>query len=178
MIRNVATKSSNGIYVIPSPSEILPIEQVDTDQLLRIIALARAEFDLVFIDLPSVWTNWSLSVAAKSDSTVLVVEQNLDHLRQAKRCFGLFREVGIPAKKVKVLVNRTSKGLFKSISLQDVADTVGCEVIAAIREDRGELSQAIDEGKLVSTIARRNVFTQDIDALAARFEKAFGEHGL
>ncbi len=173
MVRNVATKSSDGVYVIPAPPEILPIEQIDTDQLLRIISLAREEFDLVFIDLPSMWTSWSLSVAAESDNTVLVVEQNLDHLRQARRCLGLFREVGIPPKKVKLLVNRARKGMFKSISLQDVADTVGCEVIAAIREDRGELSQAIDEGKLVSSISRRNVFAQDIDAVAARFDKAF-----
>ncbi len=177
MVRNTATKSSIGIYVIPSPSEILPIEQVDTDQLLRIISLARAEFDLVFIDLPSVWTSWSLSVAAESDSTVLVVQQNLDHLRQAKRCVGLFREVGISAKKTKVVVNRATKGLFKSISLQDVADTVGCEVIAAIRKDRGELSQAIDEGMLVSSVSRRNVFAQDIDAIAAGFDKSFRGDG-
>ena len=174
MIRNVATKSGNGIYVIPSPTEILPIEQVDTDQLLRIVQMARAEFDLVFIDLPSVWTNWSLSVAAESDATVLVVQQNLDYLRQARRCFALFRDVGIPTKKVKVMVNRAMKGMFKSISLQDVADTVGCEVVAAIREDRGELSQAIDAGMLVSSIARKNVFAQDIDAVAANFDKTFG----
>ncbi|MWV28941.1 AAA family ATPase [Aurantiacibacter rhizosphaerae] len=177
MIRNVATKSKDGIYVIPSPPEILPIEQVDTDQLLRIVELARAEFDLVFIDLPSAWTSWSLSVAAESDSTIMVVRQDLDHLRQAKRCFGLFREVGIPNNKVKVIVNRATKGMFKSISLQDVADTVGFEVMAAIREDRGELSHAIDEGKLVTAISRRNVFAQDIDAIAARFEQATGDGG-
>lgn len=171
MIRNVATKSQDGVYIISAPQEILPIEQIDVDQLLRIIELAREEFDVVLLDMPRGWTNWSLSVAASADNLVLVTEQSLSHLRQARRCLDLFREVGISPRKVKVLVNRASKSRFRNITLQDVADTLERDVIASIREDRGELAQANDEGKLVSEINRRAMFAKDIDELAYKFEQ-------
>ncbi len=166
MIRNVATKCRDGLYIIASPAEILPIEQIDVDQVLRIIALARAQFDLVFIDLPPAWTSWSLSVVAESDSVVFVTQQTLAHLRQARRTMDLFGEVGIRRDKVRLVVNCAAKGRFRNISLQDVADTLGGEVIAAIREDRGELAQATDEGRLVGDLSRKASFARDIDDLA------------
>lgn len=176
MIRNVATKSSEGIYIISSPAEIIPIEQIDVDQILRIVNLARAQFDVVLIDLPTTWASWSLSVAAESGNIVLVTEQSLDHLRQARRMLDLFREVGVPSNRVKIVVNRAAKGRFRSISLHDVAETLGGEVIAAIREDGGELAQAIDEGRLVTEISRRSSFAREIEALAEKLARNIGKN--
>lgn len=175
MLRNVATKSSEGVFVISAPSEILPMEQIDVDQVMRIVALARNEFDLVLIDMPPVWTNWSLSVAAESERIVMIVEQNLANLRQARRYLSLFREVGITEGNVDIVVNRAAKRRFVSITVQDVADTLGHDVIGTIREDRGELSQALDEGKLITQINRKNVFAQDVADLAQSLSDLIGE---
>ncbi|WP_156167356.1 AAA family ATPase [Aurantiacibacter marinus] len=169
MLRNVVTKAGDGLYILPAPQEILPLEQVDADQVLRIVALARAEFDVVLLDMPSAWTNWSLSVVAESERIMLVTEQSLEHLRQSRRIVELFSEVGIAKDKVDVVVNRSTKTRSRTISVQDVADTLGTNVIAEIREDRGELAQAVDEGKLVTSYSRRNVFAQGIETLAERF---------
>ncbi|NVD43532.1 AAA family ATPase [Qipengyuania atrilutea] len=166
MVRNVATRSTDGLYILPAPEEIVPIEQVDTDQLLRVVNVARAEFDLVLLDMPPVWTNWSLSLAAEADQVVVVTRQSLAHLRQARRCIDLFQEVGIPRSKISAVVNRAQKNPFRLISVQDVADTLGVDVLAAIREDRGDLSQAIDQGKLVQQLAPKNVFARDVSTMA------------
>jgi len=169
MLRNVATKAGEGLYIIAAPQEILPLEQVDTDQLLRIVTLARAEFDIVILDMPSAWTTWSLSVAAESEEIILVTEQTLNHLRQGRRFMGLFREVGISADNVSVVVNRSTRSRSRTISIQDVADTLGTNVVATLREDRGELSQAVDQGTLVTVNSQRNVFAKDVEELAASF---------
>lgn len=173
MIRNVATKSADGVFIISAPSEIIPMEQVNVDQVLRIVSLARREFDLVLIDMPPVWTNWSLSVAAESDRIAMIVEQALPNLRQARRYLELFREVGISENMVDLIVNRAAKGRFVNITVQDVADTLAHDVIGTIREDRGELSQAIDEGKLVTEINQKNVFGQDVEQLAQSISGMF-----
>ena len=166
MIRNVSAKVSDGVYLISAPPEILPLEQIAVDQLLRIIRLARTEFDVVLLDMPPSWTNWSLSVAAESDHIMLVTEQSVSHLRQSRRCIDLFREVGVERDKISIVVNRATKSRFKSISVQDVADTLDAPVIGSLREDRGELSDAIDQGQLVTAMSRKNPFAADVDALA------------
>ncbi|KLE31233.1 AAA family ATPase [Aurantiacibacter luteus] len=166
MVRNIASRVRDGVYLISAPTEIVPIEQVETEQLLKIVSLAQAEFDLVLIDLPAAWTNWSLSVAAESDRIVMVVEQSLANLRQARRCLDLFRDVGIGQRSVDVIVNRANKSRFSSITVQDVADTLGRDVVATVREDKGELAQALDAGRLVSQGNRKNPFALDVGELA------------
>ena len=174
MIRNVAVKARDGIFIIAAPSEILPIEQVDIDQVHRIIQLARAEFDILLIDLPSSWTNWSLSVADRSDRLLLVTEQSLTPLRQTRRHLEMFREVGISSDHVDIIVNRASLSRFARITLNDVAETLNQDVLAAIREDKTELVQAQDEGKLVTEVNRKGVFAKDVAQLANKFSVLLG----
>jgi len=67
LLRATCTEHSSGLKVIAAPGDMMPIEGMPTDHLLRIIELARREFDTVFVDLPTNWTNWSLSVVAESE---------------------------------------------------------------------------------------------------------------
>ncbi len=166
MLRNVAVQARPGVQVIAAPREIVPIEQVDLDQAIKIVTLARSVYDVVLVDMPSVWTSWSLSIAHEAGKHLLIVEQSLTSLRQARRALDLFREVGVRTDQIGVVVNRARTGRFVNISIQDVADTLGCEVAAVIKEDRGDLAKAIDEGKLVSEIARRSPFAVDVASLA------------
>jgi pilus assembly protein CpaE len=67
LLRSVVSKSDNGLHVIPAPIDIMPLEAANSEQMLRIIELAREEYDHVILDLPSNWTNWTLSLVALSD---------------------------------------------------------------------------------------------------------------
>ncbi|WP_271077121.1 AAA family ATPase [Aurantiacibacter sp. MUD61] len=166
MVRNVSSQFRDNIRIISAPGEIFPMEQLGVDQILRIVSLARSQFDLVLIDLPAVWTNWSLSLATEASSLVLVIEQTLPHLRQTRRCLDLFREVGLDTSRISLVVNRAKKSRFANISVQDVADTLGVDVAAAIREDRGALSEALDQGMLVYDGSNRNPFGEGVREFA------------
>ena len=53
---------------------MMPLESLSSDQLLQIVELAAREFGTVLVDLPTNWTNWSLSLLARSDLVLLVTE--------------------------------------------------------------------------------------------------------
>ena len=72
LLRSVATQHPSGLQVISAPRDIMPLEVVTSDQLLSIVDLATAEFGTVFVDLPTNWTNWSLSLLARSDLVLMV----------------------------------------------------------------------------------------------------------
>ena len=176
MLRNVVGKASSGLFVLAAPPEIMPLEAIEIDHLLSIILLARREYDMVIVDLPQAWTNWSLSVAAASDEVLLVTEQNIAHLRKARRCIDMFDDVGIERSRVKVVVNRTTRKLFQTISLQDVADTLQREIVGSITQDKGELTKAIEQGKPLRDLNRKASFVKETDAIADDlFARVFGE---
>ncbi|WP_336985683.1 AAA family ATPase [Altererythrobacter aquiaggeris] len=168
LIRTVAVEHETGIAVVAAPQEIVPIEAIDTEQLMRVIETARRDFEYVFLDLPSNLTNWNLSVLAEADRILMVVEQTIPSLRQARRRLDLFRNVGIESRSVSVIVNRAEKKLFGGISLADVKSTLDRDVLAALSADAQYITTAQDQGLLVDQIRPKSKFAADIDELAEK----------
>ena len=110
---------------IASPPDMLPLESLSSEQLLQIVELAAREFGTVLVDLPTNWTNWSLSLLARSDLILLVTEMTIPSLYRARRQLDLIRSQDLDDLDVRVVVNRYEKGLLKTIRIADVRETLG-----------------------------------------------------
>jgi pilus assembly protein CpaE len=155
-----------GLSVIAAPEAIMPLEAVDTDQLLRVIHLLRQRFDHVVLDLPANWTNWTLSAAVGADVIVLVVELSITSLREARRRLDLFASVGIDPEAVAIVVNRAEKRLFRTIDVSDAARTLGHAVLGTVALDAPHVEAAQAEGRLAGQVQRKSRFAADVRALA------------
>jgi pilus assembly protein CpaE len=167
LLRSVAAPACDGVAVIAAPPSIMPLESVDTDQLLKVIQLLRQRYASVVLDLPANWTNWTLSAALAADAVVLVVELSIASLRQAKRRLELFRSVGIEDDAVQIVVNRVEKRLFRTIDLDDVSATLRHPVLGSVALDAPLVSTAQNQGLLVSQVQRKSRFAKDVAELAA-----------
>ena len=165
-LASVAVTHSSGVAVVAVPQEIVPLESVDTEHLHRAIEIARRKYDYVVIDIPANLTNWNLSVLAEASSIVMVVEQNLASLRQARRRLDLFRNVGIDSRIVSVVVNRIEKRLFGTISLSDVSHALGHDVLQGLHADAQNIGIAQDQGLLVSEVRPKSPYAADVAKLA------------
>lgn len=166
LLRSVERIGQDGLAVFAAPERIEPIESVDTDQVLKVLTLMRRQYEALVLDLPPSWTNWSLSAVSMSDLIVMVVELNVNSLRQAKRQIQLFADVGIGREKIAVIVNRVERKLFRSIDLGDVNEALRCEVLGTTSLDDEQLSSAQAQGLLVHQVSRKNRFYADLNALA------------
>lgn len=177
LLLSVVTTHQSGLNVIAAPEDIIPLETINPDQLLRILELARREYDWVVLDLPSNWTSWNLSIVLAASKVLMVVEMNIPSLRQAKRRLQLFASVGVRPDAVEIVVNRMEKRLFKTISLSDVEASLGCAVLSGIHAEGDAVSAAQDQGLLTGQVARRSRFNSDIVKLATDLKTSFGGHG-
>jgi pilus assembly protein CpaE len=162
LLRSVAGEAEGGLSVIAAPDAIMPLESVDTDDLLRVLTLLRQQYDYVVLDLPANWTNWTLSAALAADAILMVVELSIASLRQARRRLELFRSVGIEDRAVEIVVNRVEKRLFRTIGLDDVARTLGHAVLGNIALDAPTVSTAQNQGTLVGSVRRKSRFVADL----------------
>ncbi|MBK7163122.1 MAG: AAA family ATPase [Sphingomonadales bacterium] len=162
LLRSVVSKTENGLHVIPAPMDIMPLESVSADQMLRIIELAREEFDHVILDLPTNWTNWTLSLVALSDVVFLVAELSVASLRQAKRQLQLLVSQGISGQKIHVVANRVEKRMFRTINLDDAAHALGHSIEYSIHNDYPLVRAAHDQGVLINAIRARSKIGTDI----------------
>lgn len=166
LVRDAAVSTPQGISVIGAPPQIAPLEDVDVDRLLNLLTVARQSFDFVLIDLPSNWTNWTLSAALACNEIMVVTDQSITGLRQTKRVIELFDMMQVARENVRIVVNRVEKKLFQSISVNEVANTLAREISATVSRDRGDLQMAQDEGRLLSDGNRKAAFVKDVGRLA------------
>jgi len=167
---SVEVRRDDGVSVVGAPSEIGPIEAVDIESLDRIVRLARQEFDYVLIEMPSSLTNWALSLLSESDRVLLMAEQSVPSLRQARRRIDLLRSLGFDMRLLSIVINRADKRLFKAIGIDDVEDALGCNVFETLREDTPYVANAQQQGLLVQQLRSKSVYAQDVARLAARLE--------
>lgn len=165
-IRSALTESTAGFTLVAAPEKIAPLDEVDAEQLLRVLGLLRQIFDLVLVDLPSDWTNWGLSVASSASRIVMVTELRLACLRQVRRRLDLFDSVGIGRERLLLVANRVERRFFKPVSLKDAATALGQGFICSLPDEGHDMTAAQDEGRLLGTLHPRNQFETDLKVLA------------
>jgi pilus assembly protein CpaE len=174
LLRATTSEHSSGLKVIAAPDQMMPLEGISDEHMLRIVDMATREFGTVFVDLPTNWTNWSLSLVARSDLVVLVTELTIAGLNRARRQLNLLRSQDLGALDVRVVVNRFEKSQTRTISFADANKALGREVAYTVAVDSQVMRSAIDRGVPIDEIKRKTVLGKDLDVLGAGVAAAIG----
>ena len=174
LLRSATTLHPSGLHVIAAPTEMMPLESLTSDQLLDIVEIAAREFGTVFVDLPSNWTNWSLSLLARSDLILLVTQLSIPSLNRAKRQLDLMRSQDLTDLDVRVVVNRLESRFVRTIHPADVREGLGHDVSYTIANDHAVMRAAMDRGVPIDEIKRKSAVGKDLDTLDAGIAAALG----
>jgi pilus assembly protein CpaE len=174
LLRATITTHPSGLKVIAAPTSLMPLDAVTSEQLISIIELAKREFGTVFVDLPSNWTNWSLSLLAQADLVLLVTELSVSGLHRARRQLDLLREQDLTSVDLRIVVNRFEKSQLRTIRESDVQKALGRDISYTIANDAAVMHPAIERGVPISDIKRKSAVGKDIDVLDAGIAGAFG----
>ena len=177
LLRATTTEHPSSLKVIAAPGNLMPLESLSSEHVLEIVELATSEFETVFVDLPSNWANWSLSLLARSDLVLLVTPISIPALRQARRQLDLIRSQDLADLDIRVVANRCETGLFKKIRNADVRSALGCDIAFTIVDEEETMRAAIDQGVSIAEIKRKSALGRDIDQMDRTISVALGrEH--
>ncbi|KXU82273.1 pilus assembly protein CpaE [Paraburkholderia monticola] len=139
-------------------AELLP------EQLDRILTLVRERYDAVLIDVGPSLNPLTIRALAHSDAICMVVRQNPLYLHGARRMLEIFRELGHPLSKVRVVVNQYDKNA--QINLPMLERTLGAKVAHQLPRDDLRVNEALSRGVPLVTSARDSGLAQGIGLLA------------
>lgn len=177
MLRSTATQHPSGLKVIAAPREIMPLESLTSEQLLGIVDIATEQFGTLFVDLPMNWTNWSLSLLARSDIVLMVTELRVPSLHRARRQLDLLDSQDMHNLDVRIILNRCEKGLFKTLGASDAERVLRRPIAFTVANDHDTMTQAIDRGVPIAEVRRKSSLGRDIDNIDKGLAAALGlEH--
>jgi pilus assembly protein CpaE len=174
LLRATTTRHPCGLSIIAAPFDMMPLEAVSNDHVLQIVEMATREFGTVLLDLPTNWTNWSLSLVARSDLVLLVTELTVSGLSRARRQIDLLDSQDLDALDIRVIVNRHDKTLARTIRPSDVRQALGRDASYSVANDFILMRAAIDRGVPIEEIKRKSVLGKDLDTLDAGIAAALG----
>ena len=174
LVRATTTDHSSGLKVIAAPREMMPLEGLSNDHLMQIVDCATREFGTVFLDLPTNWTNWSLSFVARSDLVLLITELSVAGLNRAKRQLALLESQGLGGVDLRVVINRYEKSQARTIRPADVHAALGREATYTVGNDFALMRTAIDRGIALTDIKRKSALVKDLDILDRGIAAALG----
>ncbi|MBB4615654.1 AAA family ATPase [Novosphingobium taihuense] len=166
LLKALAPEGRNGFAVLAVPDKIPSSDSVSHEAILRVIEQLRTTYEMVVLDFPANWSNWSASVAYSANLLLLVTEPTLPSLRQVKRTSELFDAIGVPRSKVHVVVNKMERKLFKPIDVSDIERTLDRNILAKLPRDNADLARAQDQGVLIHELVRKSAFGTSVAGLA------------
>jgi pilus assembly protein CpaE len=166
LFATITARHTSGLTIIAAPRDIAPLESLTPAIVAQILTLAAQSFEVVLVDLPAAWTPWSLAALAHSDAACLVTNLSVPGLRQARRQLDLIEANGVSAP-LKIVLNRVPKTLFRTIDMGDSERVLRRPVDFTIANDFATMTNAIDQGRPISSIRSRSPLEADLNGLIA-----------
>jgi pilus assembly protein CpaE len=174
LIRATSVRHESGLHVISAPRELMPVEGHSSDDFIHIADATAREFGTAFVELPTNWTNWSVSLIARSDLVLLVSELTVTSLNRARRQLELLRSEGLGDLNIRVVINRFDKSQLRTIRESDVREALGYEISDTIANDPAIMRTASDRGVTIDQVKRKSAVGKDIDMLDAGIAATLG----
>ncbi len=169
LLKRSLTRHACGAFLLPRPVQMDDRPVISPDELRRVIALLKATFTHLIIDLSKSYTPLDLAAIESSDSVLLVTQLDLPCLRNVVRLMQFFDQKEGLSEKVKIIVNRM--GLQDAnISLNKALETIGREIYFQLPNDYVSMVESRNNGVPLLTYAPKARITKALDELAQQLD--------
>lgn len=167
LLKRSLTRHDCGVFLLPRPVEVETQDLIRTDDLRRILALLKATFSHLIIDVSKSYGPLDVSAMEVSDRVLLVTQLDLTCLRNAVRIMQYLDQYNGLDKKIEIVVNRI--GLEDSdISLNKALETIGRDVFWQLPNDYATMVGARNAGVPLCQFAPKSRLTRSINDLVRR----------
>ncbi len=174
LLKRSLTRHACGAFLLPRPVQMDDRPAITPDELRRVIALLKATFSHVIIDVSKSFSALDLAAMEASDSVLLITQLDLPCLRNVVRLMQYIDpKPGLP-EKTKIIVNRM--GLQDAnISLSKALETIGREVYFQLPNDYISMVESRNNGVPLLTHAPRARITKALEQLAVQLDVSQAE---
>ena len=174
LLKRSLTRHDCGAYLLPRPVELETGDAMKPDDLRRILALLKATFSHLIIDVSKSFGKLDLSAMEVSDKVLLVTQLDLSCLRNVVRITQFLDNFPAIKEKVEIVVNRM--GLEDAdISLTKALETIGRSVFWQLPNDYATMVGARNNGAPLCQFAPKARLTRSINDMVRQLSS--GEAG-
>lgn len=175
LLKRSLTKHDSGLFLLPRPVNFDTGFKMGPEELQRIIALLKATFSHLIIDISKAYGDIEMGAIAASDTMLLVTQLDLPCLRNVVRLIQFFDQQENMGDKLKVVLNRF--GLNDTqISLNKALGIIGREVFWKVPNDYASMVESRNNGiPLITHLPKAKITKSYLDLATALSHNKSGE---
>jgi pilus assembly protein CpaE len=131
------------------PNRTVDMKPEHMDTILRI---ARQHYDFVVLDVGRQIDAISLRALDQADTIYPVLQLALPDIRDGRRLLDIFRSLGYPNERTRLIVNRYEKG--GKLRLTDLEQALGADVVHTVPNDYLSATDSVNQGIPVLQLSR------------------------
>jgi pilus assembly protein CpaE len=155
LLRASMMRHKSGLCVLPAPAEFVPLDALPVAVAVKMIELAREEFDLVVCDLPLAVPQWLEAVLQHTDQLYVVSQLNVAAIRQTRRLLDFIKEEGHYDLPVSVVLNRYVWRFAERSRLKQAMRALGQPIDHYVPEDAALALESVNRGTPLFELRRR-----------------------
>lgn len=157
-----------GLNVLTSPAEMMPLELVTPEDIGHLIDMARTNFDYVIIDMPTTIVSWTEAVLSRAHVYFGLLELDLRNAQNVLRLVRALKAEGLPHEKLRFALNRAPRftDLSAKSRVKRMADSLDISLELQLSEGTSAITNANDQGLPLYEAAPKNPLRKDILKLA------------
>lgn len=156
------------IHVLTSPTEMLPLDLITSEDVTRLIDMARSHFDFVVIDMPSTLVQWSETVLNAAHVYFALMELDMRSAQNAQRLKRALQAEDLPVEKLRYVLNRSPKSLDLNgkSRVKRLAESLDISIELQLPDGGRQIVQCCDHGQPMGLAAAKNPVRKEIQKLA------------
>lgn len=153
------------LYVLSDPQNLTEAQAVEGSDITRLLNVAKEIFSYIIIDISTNFDDKTIATLDNSDLILLPMVLNLPSIRNAQRCFEVFKKLNYHKDKIKIIANRVIEN--DEVKIEDVELALKQPVYFKIPNNYSTIIGAINKGYAVSEINQSSNLSKSFRSLAA-----------
>lgn len=156
------------LQVLTAPTDLIPMDLVNSEDIARIIEMARTNFDYVVIDMPKTIVEWTEPVLAAAHVYFATLELDMRSAQNTLRIKRALQAEQLPFEKLRFVLNRAPK--FTDLSGKSrskrLAESLGISIDVHLPDGGKAVPQNADHGIPMADGIAKNPLRKEIAKLA------------
>ena len=156
------------LQVLTAPTDMIPLDLVNSADITRIIEMARVNFDYVVIDMPTTMVEWTEAVLAAAHIYFATLELDMRSAQNTLRLKRALQSEGLPLNKLRFVLNRAPgfTDLSGKSRVKRLAESLGIAIEVLMPDGGKQVGQNADHGIPMAEGIAKNALRKEIAKLA------------
>lgn len=167
----------DSLQVLTAPADMLPLDLLTSEDISRVLEVARAQFDYVIVDMPSTLVQWSETVLTEAHVYFALLELDMRCAQNTLRFKRALQSEELPVEKLRYVMNRGPKftDLGAKSRIKRMAESLSISIDVNLPDGGKPITQANDHGQPLAVSAAKSPLRREIAKLAASIHDLRGD---